>query len=501
MKNLLIRLRSVLAALIILIAAFPFFDFISEKQLAGIIREARTAVLSHTQSVSAHFNSKLKIYDLILQAGGELPSFRGIGNILGSDILRLQETRNLLLFESTGAFADSLKDPAGDRERLLEHSGFSTQLSAGRPFQIGLVEIDRRPHLFLSRRYSGSAERPDRYAVLLLQRLTLLSEHSLFAYPVRLLAIMDETGGAFSLMSDPPTPITEDLLKVHNLLRAGGSYGTRLDGSLVYTGDNLRDFPFSLLAAYDIQGELDKALRFRRGLFFFGYSGVTAALVTAFSLFRLIRADRRNKAELRMRATIIREIHHRIKNNLQTVSSLLNIQGMQVDDPRVHEAFTVAQMRLQVISILHEELYRRESLSEIILHDYIGTLTSTLGELHGLSERKISFRNEVDPSIQLDFKQAQACGLLVHELLTNSLKHAFPDGREGTIVIRGKGEDESLTLSVRDDGIGFRQKGIEKDGLGFSLIESLAKQLHGAFTVDSSKGTRFDIRFPRSLGN
>lgn len=236
----------------------------------------------------------------------------------------------------------------------------------------------------------------------------------------------------------------------------------------------------------------------------YGYLGIAGALAAAYFLSRLIREGRRSKAELLMRATLIREIHHRIKNNLQTVSGLLNLQNMQINDPRLNEVLNVAQMRLRVISLLHEELYRRESLSEVVLRDYVESLKKALEELHGLADRRVSLLNKVDPSIRLDLRRSQTCGLLVHELVTNSLKHAFPAGRKGTVVIRGIREDGDVCLSIEDDGVGLPEKGVENgaenDGIGSSLVQALVKQIRGTFTVDGDGGTRTTVRFPQQSG-
>lgn len=491
-------MKSLLSALAVLALFFPLFLFIAGFYRDEVLRDTRTAVLAHIQSVSTHINSQLKIYDMVLQAGRELPSFQGMENLLQGDVVRIRETRGLLLIAPDGTLAESYKNPGNASEQLIKHPDIADQFAFARPFQMGIVEIDGFSHLFLSRHYPDSRKRPELYAVLILRGLTLLSEHSLFAYPIRMMEVRDKAGGAFSVISEPGAA---------RLSREGNSgfpddffYGTRINGPILYARDKLGDFPFSLNAAYNIQKEIDKTLRFRGNLFLYGYAGIAGALAAAVFLSRLIREGRRSKAELLMRATLIREIHHRIKNNLQTVSGLLNLQNMQINDPRLNEFLNVAQMRLRVISLLHEELYRRESLSEVVLRDYVESLKTAMEDLHGLADRRIAFLNEVDPSIRLDLKLSQTCGLLVHELVTNSLKHAFPAGRIGTVIVRGIREDADVCLSIEDDGVGLLEDGAKSDGIGSSLVQALVKQIRGTCTVDGDGGTRTTVRFPPQSG-
>lgn len=190
-------LKSFLSALAVPALFFPLFLFIAGFYRDEIVRKTRTAVLAHIQAVSTHINSQLKIYDMVLEAGRELPSFQGMENLLQGDVVRIRETRALLLIAPNGTLAESTKNPGNASEQIMKHPDIADQFAFSRPFQMGIVEIDGLPHLFLSRHYPDSRKRSELYAVLVLRGLNLLSEHSLFAYPLRMMEIRDMAGGLF----------------------------------------------------------------------------------------------------------------------------------------------------------------------------------------------------------------------------------------------------------------------------------------------------------------
>jgi len=194
---------------------------------------------------------------------------------------------------------------------------------------------------------------------------------------------------------------------------------------------------------------------------------------------------------------LLREIHHRVKNNMQIVSSLLMLQSQNIEDEKYKDVFIENQTRIHAMALIHEKLYQSESLSQINFKEYINGIVTNIFESYGQkSNIKIDINIE-HIMIKIDF--AVPCGLIINELVTNSFKYAFPDGRQGKIQISVKSNDNNMIqLSISDDGVG-----IPKDmdirntkTLGLELVTSLAEgQLHGEIILNREKGTEFQINF------
>jgi len=204
-------------------------------------------------------------------------------------------------------------------------------------------------------------------------------------------------------------------------------------------------------------------------------------------------------AALRQKDIMLKEVHHRVKNNLQVVNSLLTLQASSSDMPLLREALRKGQARIHSMSLVHEELYQSEDLSCIELDSYVTKLCQNLGDM--LDER-IKIALDVG-KIQLSIIQAVPCGLILNELVTNSLKYAYPGTSTGEVRICISENGSDVFLSVEDDGIGMGETlGAEKPaGLGLTLIMGLADQLSGEFRImlkaDGSGGARFELVFPR----
>lgn len=204
------------------------------------------------------------------------------------------------------------------------------------------------------------------------------------------------------------------------------------------------------------------------------------------------------EASIREKETLLKEIHHRVKNNLQVVSSLLDLQGTESRNPAVLEGFQKAYNRIRAIALVHEELYRSDSFAKISLRRYAESVIGSIEKLHALPERKIRLLNRIDPNTAIDLTSAVPCGLIINELLTNSLKHAFPAGRGGTVVIETSMEPpDKLRLVIKDDGVGIPE-GKTGEGLGMQLVEVLVRQIAGTLELDTSRGAAYTIRFPLS---
>jgi len=198
---------------------------------------------------------------------------------------------------------------------------------------------------------------------------------------------------------------------------------------------------------------------------------------------------------------LLREIHHRVKNNMQVISSLLNFQARYINDDQFVTVLNESQNRIKSMALIHEKLYQSGDLSNIDFNDYINSLAYDLFNFYSIDTGRIALKIDMD-KITMEIDTAIPCGLLVNELLTNSLKHAFPDGRRGEIQIALRKEEvdtgANYDMTVSDNGIGIPEDfDITKTrSLGLHLVTTLTEhQLQGRLGVDRTKGTTFHIIF------
>jgi len=211
----------------------------------------------------------------------------------------------------------------------------------------------------------------------------------------------------------------------------------------------------------------------------------------------VLRSEEAIRSTLREKETLLKEIHHRVKNNLQVIASLLRLQSRYLKDKQSRAMFEESQNRVHAISLVHEKLYRAEDLARIDFCDYLITLTRGLAE--GWKGTGVPVEVVVEPTkVQLGVDTAIPCGLIVTELVTNALKHAFRHAASGSIRIRAIAEPEGwLELTVRDNGMGmpegvdFRRSG----SLGLELVSSLVRQLGANVEIERVGGTSFTIHF------
>jgi two-component sensor histidine kinase len=203
------------------------------------------------------------------------------------------------------------------------------------------------------------------------------------------------------------------------------------------------------------------------------------------------------KASLREKETLLKEIHHRVKNNMTVISSLLNLQMTRLSDKEAKEALQDSQNRVQTMSMIHETLYRSDNLSAIDMKTYLSELGRIIFQSYNLSG-KVTLKIEAE-GILIGVKQASPVGLIVNELITNSLKYAFLDGREGEILLELKSNNENgVELTVSDNGVGIPEGFDLKtaDSLGLKLVKMLVEnQLDGSVDMESNNGTKFTIKF------
>jgi two-component sensor histidine kinase len=193
---------------------------------------------------------------------------------------------------------------------------------------------------------------------------------------------------------------------------------------------------------------------------------------------------------------LLQEVHHRVKNNMQIISSLLNLEAMKIEDSKTRELLFVVQKRIQAMSLVHEKLYGSENISEVELAAYTRDLAGQVMEVFENSKRpEIDFHLE-ELKAGMDF--AIPYGLIFNELVMNAHKHAFAGVENPRLMIKLYRGKKEVSLVVRDNGVGLSPDYRNKisHSLGFTLIDSLVSQLQGRMSINSSKGTEWLIHFP-----
>ncbi|MCK9150756.1 sensor histidine kinase [Methanobacterium alcaliphilum] len=221
------------------------------------------------------------------------------------------------------------------------------------------------------------------------------------------------------------------------------------------------------------------------------------AIITASDVTITKEAEKLMKASLKEKELLLGEVHHRVKNNMQIISSLLRLQSSEVEDPESRNILLESQNRIKTMSIVHESLYQSENFSEIDMLNYINRLVKNLTITYSSSERVIFQVNS--ENIQLAIDTAIPVGLVINELVTNAIKHAFPDNRKGKIYIEFKKDPECYQLIVKDDGVGMPAD-IDLSSctsLGWELVNGLVDQLSGTLTLNRENGTEITIRFKK----
>jgi PAS domain S-box-containing protein len=203
------------------------------------------------------------------------------------------------------------------------------------------------------------------------------------------------------------------------------------------------------------------------------------------------------RASLQEKEVLLREIHHRVKNNLQVIASLLNIQVTAEPDAEARKGLAESQNRIHSMALVHQLLYQSKDLAQIDAGEYLEKLVNRLVQGYNIAPDRISVHVSV-ASLRLDIDRAIPCGLIVNELVTNALTHAFPDSRKGHVLVLLTQENDTVTLTVSDDGVGI-PKDVDLEhvrSFGLRIASTLAKQLEGTITLTRKNGTTFSIVFP-----
>ena len=214
----------------------------------------------------------------------------------------------------------------------------------------------------------------------------------------------------------------------------------------------------------------------------------------------------RAKTESDLRVTLadkdslLKEVHHRVKNNLQVISSLFNLQASHVEDVQVREVLTASQNRLRSIALVHEMFYQSDELARIDLAQYLASATSYFLSVHGADPKTIHLHLDCAP-MRVAIDTAIPLGLIVHELTSNALKHAFPEQRRGELRVELRPNGNVVQLIVADDGIGIPSH-VQWDRsktLGLQLVHSLTQQIKGQIELDTKNGSCFIVSVPDRL--
>jgi len=209
------------------------------------------------------------------------------------------------------------------------------------------------------------------------------------------------------------------------------------------------------------------------------------------------QAERRLRESLREKEALLLEIHHRVKNNMQVVASILSLEGERIEDPAAKAAFQESQDRIRALALVHETVYQSGDLSTIHLNEYTSTLCNALFTAHGGGHDTVGMVVDTEPLV-FGLDQAVPFGLVLNELVTNSFKHAFPNGRRGQVRVSVHSDSEGLVeMIVTDDGVGADAEDLAgKSGAGLVLTRGLVEQqLRGSIEFDVADGLKVTVRF------
>ncbi|TND10648.1 MAG: PAS domain S-box [Bacteroidetes bacterium] len=214
-------------------------------------------------------------------------------------------------------------------------------------------------------------------------------------------------------------------------------------------------------------------------------------------------AEEKLRLSLKEKEVLLKEVHHRVKNNLQVISSILNLQSSYVRDKKTLELLRESQNRIKSMAFIHESLYQTKDFSSINFSEYVENISKNLVHSYSSSETPPELNLDASPRLFLNLDTAIPCGLIINELLSNALKYAFRDGREGKIDVGLKESKGSITISIADNGPGLPEHIDYRntESLGLQLVVTLVEQINGKIRLDNKKGTKFVIDFKYKTTN
>jgi len=206
-------------------------------------------------------------------------------------------------------------------------------------------------------------------------------------------------------------------------------------------------------------------------------------------------SEEKIKQSLNEKEVLLKEVHHRVKNNLQIISSILNLQSSTITDQQTIELLRNSQDRIRSMSLIHELLYQTKDFSTINFSEYIQSIATNLFQSY-TQNKMIELKLDLD-SIYLDLDLAIPCGLIINELITNSLKYGFENSQAGEITISLKKEEEIVILQIGDNGKGLPSHidYRETESLGMQLVVSLTDQIDGEINLNNNNGAYYELKF------
>lgn len=318
--------------------------------------------------------------------------------------------------------------------------------------------------------------------------------------------------GVSKLVADPGETIDEVLKKSVPLLVSSLSYPEIACARIVFGGqefatDNFRETPWKLSADIVASGKrsgsveafyLEERPAAAEGPFLKEEKELVDDLGLQLGVMVENKlAQKAIQASLREKEALLREIHHRVKNNLQVISSLMSLQADRISDDEARKMLKESQTRIRSMAFIHEKLYQSRDLSKVDFASYIRSLAASLFQSYMLDPGQVRLETDLE-DVGIDINSAGPCGLLVNELISNALRHAFPAGRKGTVRIGLRREtDGTIMLRVADDGIGLPETlDIRKaDSFGLQILGLLVEQLDAKIDLDRTNGTTFTISF------
>lgn len=225
--------------------------------------------------------------------------------------------------------------------------------------------------------------------------------------------------------------------------------------------------------------------------------GTQESLISLIDITEHKKADDKIKESLKEKEILLREIHHRVKNNLQIISVLLSLQSEEIEDPKILEKYKESENRIHSMALIHERMYQSQDLSSIDFTDYVENLIADITYAYGFDSQMLEIKMDLDKS-NLSIETVMPLGLIINELVSNSLKYAFKDVENNKInIIFKKEENNKFKLEIMDNGIGFPED-IDFENtrsLGLQLVNELVSQIDGTIKLEANKGTHFTIHF------
>ncbi len=264
----------------------------------------------------------------------------------------------------------------------------------------------------------------------------------------------------------------------------------------VFTEGHVRDYPLEIRHC---DGRVTPVL-YNATLYHNEKGEVSGIFAAARDITERRVVEARLYASLREKEILLREVHHRVKNNMQVISGLLDLQASSSKNPELVALFQESRSRIQAMALVHEKLYETTDFARIAMTGYVRTISQQLFQSYKINPGKIDLIIQTDGDVYVDINKAIPCGLILNELISNALKHAFPGDRQGELqIIIGETKNTAIEIVIRDNGIGLPEDvdPHQPGSVGLHLVNGLVtNQLDGQIEVRRDAGTEFRIRFP-----